>query len=192
MKKLTVLTVAMMMAGGISSATAGTRTDSNAAGAMHSSTTVHFSGLVQPATCSLKGKSMKVGLPTVNVSDFTGLSEGATPTKAQPQHFQLHVNCLQHVDADQLKMTVSSKDVDEAHNVLRNSFGTAKGIGLQINRDNNLVQLGKEIAVTSNNQPLNEGDNTLEFTANYVREDLSEDVKAGRLATDAVFLIAYK
>ncbi|CRL43771.1 Fimbrial protein [Sodalis glossinidius str. 'morsitans'] len=89
-------------------------------------------------------------------------------------------------------MTVNSKDADEAHNVLRNSFGTAKGIGLQINRNNSPVALGKYMPLNLAGQPFNQGDNTLEFTANYVREDMSEDVKAGRLATDAVFEIAYK
>lgn len=57
------MAMAFALAGFAGSALAGTATDNIWAGALHSSMTVHFNGLVEQPTCSFRGKSMKVTLP---------------------------------------------------------------------------------------------------------------------------------
>jgi major type 1 subunit fimbrin (pilin) len=80
------------------------------------------------------------------------------------------------------------------NNILENTHGTAKGMGLQIfsGDGNTVLPIGQELNSDTaglTNAFLN-NDNTLQLSTKYVRA--SGDVTGGKLATDAVFEIYYK
>jgi major type 1 subunit fimbrin (pilin) len=190
MKQLNTMAMAFALAGFASSVFAGTATDNANASALHSSTTVHFNGLVEPATCSFQGKSMKVMLPTASVSNFDGLAFKQPAKNVQNKDFQLHIKCDEGISSDRMAMKISGRTNG---NILENTHGTAKGVGLLLlNGSGNELPIGSELnSKTSGleNAFLNSS-NTLDLKAEYVRN--SGDVTAGTLATDAVFEVYYK
>ena len=188
MKKLTSIAMALALAGFASSVFAGTATDNSNAGALHSSTTVHFNGLVEPATCSFQGKSMKVTLPTAHVSDFDGLQKGQPSSKVQNKDFQLHIKCDEGVSSDRMQLKISG---DSEDNILENSHGTAKGVGLRIlDGSGDVLPIGVSIAPAHGlENAFRNASNNLDLKAEYVRG--SGDITAGKLAADAVFEIEY-
>jgi len=180
--------MAFALAGFASSAFAGPASDNSNAGALHSSTTVHFNGLVEPSTCSFQGKSMKVTLPTANVSNFDGVSVASPANGVQNKDFQLHIHCDKGISSDRIGMKISGHAHD---NILENTHGTAKGVGLKIlNGSGTPLPIGSELdAQTLENAFINDSNN-LDLKAEYVRD--SDELSAGKLATDAVFEIYYK
>lgn len=191
MKKLTSMAMAFALAGFASSAFAGTATDNSSATALHSSTTVHFNGLVEPSTCSFQGKSMKVTLPVVTVADFVGLSMMGQPAQnVSDKGFQLHINCADGFDGSRMRMKISG---NADHNILENTHGSAKGVGIEIlNGSGEILPIGTELdskVAGISNAFLNKSNN-LDLKAQYVRS--YGDVTSGKLATDAVFEIYYK
>ena len=190
MKKLTSMAMAFALAGFASSVFAGTAEDNGNAGALHSSTTVHFNGLVEPSTCSFQGKSMKVTLPTANVADFEGLNESQPANNVQNKDFQLHIKCNQGISSDRIGMKITGHAHDD---ILENTHGTAKGVGLKIlNGSGDPLKIGSELTAKTSGleNAFTNPSNNLDLKAEYVRD--TGDVSAGKLATDAVFEIYYK
>lgn len=189
MKKLTSLAMAFALTGVAGSAFAGTSTDNSIAGALHSSTTVHFNGLVEPATCSFQGKSVKVTLPTVNVSNFAGLKHDEPYTPAN-KDFQLNVKCDEGFTSDRILMKISGNS-NNGH-ILENTNGTAKGIGLAFVTPGGVdLPIGQTVASSVVGLAGANGlSNNIKLTAEYVRD--SGDVTSGNLVTDAVFELSYK
>jgi len=191
MKKLTSLAMAFALTGVAGSAFAGTSTDNANATALHASTTVHFNGLVEEPTCSFKGKSMKVVLPVVSTAAFANLTEGQPALNTQKKDFSLHISCADQFQANRMHMKITGQG---ENNILENTHGTAKGMGLQIfsGDGNTVLPIGQELNSDTaglTNAFLN-NDNTLQLSTKYVRA--SGDVTGGKLATDAVFEIYYK
>ncbi|MCT2764269.1 fimbrial protein [Enterobacter cloacae] len=191
MKKLTSLAMAFALTGVAGSAFAGTSTDNGNATALHASTTFHFNGLVEEPTCSFKGKSMKVALPPVSADAFADLKEGEVAANSQKKDFDLHIACASQFESSRVHMKITGQG---ENNILENTHGTAKGMGLEIfsGDGNSVLPIGQELNSTTaglTNAFLN-SDNTLHLSTNYVRT--SGEVTAGKLATDAVFEIYYK
>lgn len=191
MKKLTSLAMAFALTSVAGSAFAGTSTDNSNATALHASTTVHFNGLVEEPTCSFKGKSMKVVLPVVSADAFTGLKEGDAALNIQKKDFDLHIACASQFEPSRVRMKITGQGEND---ILENTHGTAKGVGLKIlsGDGNSVLPIGQELNSTTTgltNAFLN-SDNTLHLSTEYVRA--SGEVTGGKLATDAVFEIYYK
>jgi type 1 fimbria pilin len=170
MKKLNSMAMAFALAGFASSVFAGTATDNSNAGALHSSTTVHFNGLIEPATCSFQGKSMKVTLPTAHIADFNGLKEAETTTKVSNKAFQLHIMCDEGFSSEKMTMTISGEGKND---ILQNTHGTAKGIGLMIlDGSGNVLPLNKELdsKTAGLTNAFKNFSNNLDLKAEYVRD----------------------
>lgn len=199
MKKLTSLSMALILAGMATSALAA-HNAADGPSASHQSTDVHFSGMVEEATCSLKGKSLKVTLPPANVEDFNGKVDGDVADTVQPQKFSLKVSCPAGGDnSDKFAMTITSPDANSATNILGNSNGTAKGVGLKIYSDQasngGPLLLGQAMNVDDaayglKNAFLNNGDD-IPLNVKYVKNG-SEQVTSGRITTSAIFELTYR
>lgn len=182
MKKLTSMAMAFALAGFVSSAFA-------AAGSSPS-TTVHFSGQVNAPTCSFNNNTMNVELDPVNSSQFKDLPQG-TALDTQAQNFTLHIDCTDTSASSHMRMKISGEG---DHSILKNSKGTAHGVGVEIfsNGGNVLLPIGEELSASESgleNAFLNESNN-LPLVVKYAR--YKGDVTGGTLATDAVFEIIYQ
>ncbi|UNC52217.1 fimbrial protein [Enterobacter huaxiensis] len=182
MKKLTSMAMALALAGLASSAFAADKPTH--------STTVHFTGQVIEPTCSFKSKSLDVSLDSVNSSQFMNLAQGEVLDTAA-KNFTLEIDCVDGNNPSNLRMKINGEG---DHNILKNSKGTAQGVGVEIfsNGGNHLLPIGTDLTAKESgleNAFLNKNNN-LDLVAKYAR--YKGDVTGGTLATDAVFEITYQ
>ena len=194
MKKLTSMAMAFALAGFAGSALAGTATDNIWAGALHSSMTVHFNGLVEQPTCSFRGKSMKVTLPAISTDSLKNLSQGQTTEQGQ-KDFILWMSCSGKRTSETAHLRSHGDRDNKYRNILKNTHGSAKGAGLEIfnQYDKSLpldVDLSNVAGIKNAFESTDEGGHSIAFKAKYARAD--GDLSAGTLATDAVFEISYQ
>lgn len=194
MKKLNSMAMAFALAGFASSVFAGTATDNIEAGVLHSSTTVHFNGLVEQPTCSFRGKSIKVTLPAISTDSLKNLSQGQAAERGQ-KDFIVWMSCSGKRTSETAHLRIHGDRVDKYRNILKNTHGSAKGAGLEIfNRYDRLLPLDVDLSnvagIKNAFESTTAGSQGIVFKAKYARAD--GDLSAGTLATDAVFEISYQ
>lgn len=176
--------LAMVMAGGISSAMAAT---SGATPNTVSGGTVEFKGAVVDAACAVTADTANqvVTLDQVRLSTFTG--KDSVANQKTPFNIKL-ADCDTNV-ATQASVTFEGNAASGEAGVLDNTAGagSASGVGIQIyDKDGSALDLGS----TSQAVTLIDGDNTLNFSADYYQT--ADVATAGSVDTTATFNVTYQ
>ncbi|MEX5431832.1 fimbrial protein [Klebsiella michiganensis] len=175
--------LAMVMAGGISSAMAATSGSSTTV----TGGTVEFKGTVVDAACSVTQKTadQTVYLDQVRTEAFAGKGTVAN----QKQSFEIDLaNCDTQV-ASQAQITFEGNAAAGETSVLDNTAGAgnAVGVGIQIfDRDGSALDLGK----ASQALTLIDGTNAMKFSADYYQT--ADTLTPGSVDTTATFNVTYQ
>ena len=158
--------LAMVMAGGISSAMAATSGSSSTV----QGGTVEFKGSVVDAACAVTADTTNqiVNMGQVRLASFTGKDSVAN----QKTPFSIKLADCDTTIASQASVTFD---------------GNAAGVGLQIyDKDGSALDLG----TASQAVTLIDGDNTLNFSADYYQT--ADTATAGSVDTTATFNVTYQ
>ncbi|MBB1200320.1 type 1 fimbrial protein [Enterobacteriaceae bacterium 89] len=165
-------------------------TDSNVAGG-----TITFSGMVTDTTCNVttnKGADFTVDLAPVT-TEQVGVKPGVVTHNAQK--FTLHVSgCKSSKEnASALKITFSSPHVSDDEKYLKNSTGSAEGVGIALTTDGSktidfdkAVDTGVKADVAGS-----EGGADVSFYANYYNYGGSA-IETGNIVTTATYTFNYE
>lgn len=178
------IVLAMVMAGGISSAMAATSgsTPNTVQGG-----TVEFKGAVVDAACAVTADTANqvVNLDQVTLSTFTGKDSVAN----QKTPFTIKLADCDVTTVNQAQVTFDGNAAAGEAGVLDNTAGAgnAAGVGIQIfDKDGSALDLG----TASQAVTLIKGDNTLNFSADYYQT--AATATAGNVDTTATFNITYQ
>jgi type 1 fimbria pilin len=175
--------LAMVMAGGISSAMAATSGSSSTV----QGGTVEFKGSVVDAACAVTADTTNqlVNMGQVKLSAFTGKDSVAN----QKTPFTIKLADCDTTIASQASVTFDGNAAAGEAGVLDNTSGAgnAAGVGIQIyDKDGSALDLG----TASQAVTLIDGDNTLNFSADYYQT--ADTATAGSVDTTATFNVTYQ
>lgn len=164
--------------------------------------TITFYGSVTDATCNVttnSGSDFAVDLNPVTSSDM-GTAVGVVSTNAKP--FTLNVDGCAGFDstsaaAQTLKITFSGGNVSEDNTYLKNSTGTASGVGIGITKDgsqlvelNSALDTGLSTSSTDGTTYDVSPSGALNYFANYYNYG-GAAVKPGSVVTTATYTFNY-
>ena len=175
--------LAMVMAGGISSAMAATSGSSSTV----NGGTVEFKGSVVDAACAVTADTTNqvVNMGQVRLAAFTGKDSVAN----QKTPFTIKLADCDTTIASQASVTFDGNAAAGEAGVLDNTSGAgnAAGVGIQIyDKDGSALNLG----TASHAVTLIDGDNTLNFSADYYQT--ADTATAGSVDTTATFNVTYQ
>jgi type 1 fimbria pilin len=175
--------LAMVMAGGISSAMAATSGSSSTV----QGGTVEFKGSVVDAACAVTADTTNqiVNMGQVRLAAFTGKDSVAN----QKTPFSIKLADCDTTIASQASVTFDGNAAAGEAGVLDNTSGAgnAAGVGIQIyDKDGSALDLG----TASQAVTLIDGDNTLNFSADYYQT--ADTATAGSVDTTATFNVTYQ
>jgi type 1 fimbria pilin len=175
--------LAMVMAGGISSAMAATSGSSSTV----QGGTVEFKGSVVDAACAVTADTTNqvVNMGQVRLAAFTGKDSVAN----QKTPFTIKLADCDTTIASQASVTFDGNAAAGEAGVLDNTSGAgnAAGVGIQIyDKDGSALDLG----TASQAVTLIDGDNTLNFSADYYQT--ADTATAGSVDTTATFNVTYQ
>ena len=175
--------LAMVMAGGISSAMAATSGSSSTV----NGGTVEFKGSVVDAACAVTADTTNqvVNMSQVRLAAFTGKDSVAN----QKTPFTIKLADCDTTIASQASVTFDGNAAAGEAGVLDNTSGAgnAAGVGIQIyDKDGSALNLG----TASQAVTLIDGDNTLNFSADYYQT--ADTATAGSVDTTATFNVTYQ
>ena len=175
--------LAMVMAGGISSAMAATSGSSSTV----NGGTVEFKGSVVDAACAVTADTTNqvVNMGQVRLAAFTGKDSVAN----QKTPFTIKLADCDTTIASQASVTFDGNAAAGEAGVLDNTSGAgnAAGVGIQIyDKDGSALDLG----TASQAVTLIDGDNTLNFSADYYQT--ADTATAGSVDTTATFNVTYQ
>lgn len=175
--------LAMVMAGGISSAMAATSGSSSTV----NGGTVEFKGSVVDAACAVTADTTNqvVNMGQVRLAAFTGKDSVAN----QKTPFTIKLADCDTTIASQASVTFDGNAAAGEAGVLDNTSGAgnAAGVGIQIyDKDGSALNLG----TASQAVTLIDGDNTLNFSADYYQT--ADTATAGSVDTTATFNVTYQ
>ncbi|RXN69646.1 type-1 fimbrial protein subunit A [Providencia rettgeri] len=153
--------------------------------------TVHFTGQIVNAACAVSADSTN---QTVNMGQYrtafftdVGIRSNAVPFTIKLEDCDTKVSTTA-----QTSFTGNSSSVDNTlltvSNVGGGAAGAASGVGIEISDSTGTV-LKPDGSVFSAPQTLNDGQNTLHFTARY--KSMSKTVTPGAADADATFTMQY-
>lgn len=175
--------LAMVMAGGISSAMAATSGSSSTV----NGGTVEFKGSVVDAACAVTADTTNqvVNMGQVRLAAFTGKDSVAN----QKTPFTIKLADCDTTTISQASVTFDGNAAAGEAGVLDNTSGAgnAAGVGIQIyDKDGSALDLG----TASQAVTLIDGDNTLNFSADYYQT--ADTATAGSVDTTATFNVTYQ
>ncbi|WP_433668354.1 fimbrial protein [Klebsiella michiganensis] len=165
-------------------------TDSGVAGG-----TITFSGMVTDTTCNVttnKGADFTVDLSPVT-TDQVGVKPGVVTHNAQK--FTMHVSgCKSSKEnASALKITFSSPHVSDDELYLKNSTGTAEGVGIALTTDGSkAIEFDKAVDTgVKADAAGSEAGADVSFFANYYNYGGS-NIATGNIVTTATYTFNYE
>ena len=177
--------LAMVMAGGISSAMAALPTSGSSSTVQGG--TVEFEGSVVDAACAVTADTSNqiVNMGQVRLAALTGKDSVAN----QKTPFSIKLADCDTTVASQASVTFDGNAAAGEAGVLDNTSGagSAAGVGIQIyDKDGSALDLG----TASQAVTLIDGDNTLNFSADYYQT--ADTATAGSVDTTATFNVTYQ
>lgn len=153
--------------------------------------TVHFTGQIVNAACAVSADSTN---QTVNMGQYRTAFFTAVGVRSNAVPFTIKLeDCDTKVSQTaKTSFTGNTSNIDNTlltvSNVGGGAAGAASGVGIEIS-DSTGVVLKPDGSVFSTPQKLNDGPNTLHFTARY--KSISNTVTPGAADADATFTMQY-
>ncbi|MGF6565245.1 fimbrial protein [Kosakonia cowanii] len=148
--------------------------------------TIYFTGSITDQTCAVDSgsQSMNVDLGKVSVTTLNG----SAGLKAAPTHFSITLNdCPDTVTALKVKFDGTAHAVNQRLLSLDSGSNVASGVGIEIADKNGSVI---PLYSASGDYTLDEGSNTLDFTARYVSTGTT--VTTGTANATSQFTLNYR
>lgn len=132
-------------------------------------------------TCSVNTTNIDVPLGSTPAGDFSGI--GSTP---RTKNFNLGLWCDDGVNMIMTLNATQSAETTDKSVIALNGNDAAKGVGIQVLYNNNLVRLGQPLSLGASHY----GVNDIPFTARYIQTQ--SKITGGSASATATFTMTYQ